>query len=54
MPDAELTVQVLKRALAAGRERDLWTTLRDLDAVAGVAPRPAATGADASAQEALF
>jgi DNA polymerase-3 subunit epsilon len=55
MPDAELTVQVLQRALAAGHERGLWTALRDLDAAAGIAPRPAANGANnAPAQEPLF
>jgi DNA polymerase-3 subunit epsilon len=42
MPDAELTVKVLRSALAAGSERQLWSTLRELDAAAGVAPRPAA------------
>jgi DNA polymerase III subunit epsilon len=55
MPDAELTVQVLQKALAAGRERRLWATLRGLDAAAGIAPRPAANGADdAPVQEPLF
>ena len=55
MPDAELTAQVLTRALAAGYERGLWTALRDLDAAAGIAPRTAANGADdAPAQEPLF
>jgi hypothetical protein len=42
MPDAELTVKVLRSALSAGRERQLWSTLRELDAAAGLAPRPAA------------
>jgi DNA polymerase-3 subunit epsilon len=55
MPDAELTVQVLQRALKAGRERGLWATLRDLDAAAGITPRHARTGgADDAVQEALF
>jgi DNA polymerase III epsilon subunit-like protein len=55
MPDAELTVQVLQHALAAGHERGLWTALRDLDAAAGIVPRPAANGAgNAPAQEPLF
>ena len=55
MPDAELTVQVLQRALAAGHERRLWTALRDLDAAAGIAPRPAVDGAgDGPVQEPLF
>jgi DNA polymerase-3 subunit epsilon len=55
LPDVELTVQVLNRALAAGQERQLWATMRDLDAVAGVAPRPATAGADdAIVQDTLF
>ena len=37
MPDAELTVQVLQKALAAEHEH-LWATFRDLDAAAGIAP----------------
>src|ERR1700679_2109977 len=35
MPDAELTVQVLQRALAAGHERGLWTARPPLEARAG-------------------
>jgi DNA polymerase-3 subunit epsilon len=55
MPDTELTVQVLQAALAEGRERRLWATLRDLDAAAGIAPRPAANRAgNAQAPEPLF
>ena len=55
LPDAELTVQVFEKALAAGHERRLWATLRELDVVAGIAPRPAANGAvDALVQEPLF
>ena len=55
LPDAELTVQVFEKALAAGHERRLWATLRELDAAAGIAPRPAANGAvDALVQEPLF
>jgi DNA polymerase-3 subunit epsilon len=55
MPDAELTVQVFQRVLADGKERRLWTSLRDLDAVAGVAPRHAPAMADDSAvQNTLF
>jgi DNA polymerase III epsilon subunit-like protein len=55
MPDTELTVQVLTRALAEGHERSLWNSLRELDATAGIGPRPAANGAgSAPAQEALF
>jgi DNA polymerase III epsilon subunit-like protein len=55
MPDAELTVQVLQRALAAAHERGLWATLRDLDAAAGITPRHARTGdAGDPMQEALF
>jgi DNA polymerase III epsilon subunit-like protein len=54
MPDAGLTVQVLQRALAAGRERGLWTALRDLDAAAGIPPRPANGAGHAPAQEQLF
>lgn len=54
MPDAELTVQVFRRALAGGHERRLWTSLRDLDA-AGVAPRHAAAMTDHHAvQDTLF
>jgi DNA polymerase-3 subunit epsilon len=55
LPDAELTVQVFGKALAAGHERHRWATLRDLDAAAGIAPRPAANGADSAlVQEPLF
>jgi DNA polymerase III epsilon subunit-like protein len=55
MPDAELTVQVLQRALAAGRERGLWSALRDLDAATGITPRHAKAGdADVPVQEQLF
>jgi hypothetical protein len=43
MPDAEVTAQVLQRALAAGHERRLWSALRDLDAAAGIAPAPPRT-----------
>ncbi len=54
MPDAGLTVQVLQRALAAGRERGLWAALRDLDAAAGIPPRPVNGAGHAPAQEQLF
>jgi DNA polymerase III epsilon subunit-like protein len=55
MPDAELTVQVLQRALAASHERGLWSALRDLDAAAGITPRLARAGdADGPVQEPLF
>lgn len=40
MPDAELTVQVFRHALAAGADRGLWTTLQDVEAAAGIAPHP--------------
>jgi hypothetical protein len=55
MPDAELTVTVLQRALATGHERRLWANLRDLDTAAGIVPRPAVnrTG-DSLVQEPLF
>jgi hypothetical protein len=54
MPDAELTVQVFTRILAAGAGR-AWATLLDLDAAAGVCPKdhPPA-GAGACTQEQLF
>lgn len=55
MPDAEVTVAVLQRALATGHERRLWATLRDLDTAAGIFPRRTANRAhDAPVQEALF
>ena len=54
MPDAELTVRVLRRALAAGCQRQLWSTLHDLDAVAGVAPRAAAGPGQGHEQDPLF
>jgi DNA polymerase III epsilon subunit-like protein len=55
MPDTELTIQVLSRALAEGHERRLWASLHDLDATAGIPPRPAPDAAGtATAQEALF
>ncbi len=54
-PDAEVTAQVIQRALAAGHERRLWSALRDLDAAAGIAPRPAANRTDdALVREPLF
>ena len=43
LPGAEVTAQVLQRALAAGHERRLWSALRDLDAAAGIAPAPPRT-----------
>jgi DNA polymerase III epsilon subunit-like protein len=40
MPDAELTVQVFRHALAAGADRGLWTTLQEVETAAGIAPHP--------------
>lgn len=54
MPDAELTVAVFARVLTAGAGRR-WSTLLDLDAAAGIFPRPSRAGAaDVLTQEALF
>lgn len=54
MPDAELTVQVFTRILAAGAGRP-WSSLRDLDIAAGIFPKSQPTGTgDALAQGQLF
>jgi DNA polymerase III subunit epsilon len=39
MPDAELTVQVLQRAIVAGDQRGLWPEQRRLDAAGAITPR---------------
>jgi DNA polymerase III epsilon subunit-like protein len=44
MPDAELTVQVLQRAVAAGDQRGLWPELCHLDAAGAILPRHSKTG----------
>jgi len=54
MPDAELTVQVLRRALAVGADRGLWTTLQDVEATAGIAPHPRKNQHPDAVQDALF
>lgn len=53
MPDAELTVQVFRSALAAGQQRHLWTNLQDIEAAAGVARRNPAVRAPRK-QDTLF
>jgi hypothetical protein len=44
LPDAELTVQVLQRAVVAGDQRGLWPGLRHLDAAGAITPRHFKTG----------
>jgi DNA polymerase III epsilon subunit-like protein len=41
MADAEVTGEVFRRLLADGARLRLWATLADLDAAAGLPPRPA-------------
>jgi DNA polymerase-3 subunit epsilon len=41
MPDAEVTSEIFRRLLADGARAGLWATLTDLDAAAGLQPRPA-------------
>jgi DNA polymerase III epsilon subunit-like protein len=53
MPDVQLTVQVLHAVLAAGTAAGKWSTLRDLDVVAGVYVKPERTG-PAAEQAELF
>ena len=54
MPDAELTVQVFTRALAAGNSGGLWATLQDVEAAAGIAPRPRRNRDPGAVQDPLF
>jgi DNA polymerase III epsilon subunit-like protein len=53
MPDAELTVRVLQRAVAEGDQRGLWPELRHLDAAGGIIPRYVRAGATGD-QDTLF
>jgi DNA polymerase-3 subunit epsilon len=44
LPDVEVTVDVFARVLADGAAAGHWSTLRDLDHVAGIPPKSAPTG----------
>jgi DNA polymerase-3 subunit epsilon len=52
MPDTEVTSEIFRRLLADGARAGLWATLTDLDASAGLQPRPAP--GPHQAQDALF
>ncbi|MER0477323.1 3'-5' exonuclease [Streptomyces sp. Edi2] len=53
MPDVEVTADVFRRLLCDGALAGHWSTLLDLDASAGLRPKPE-TCIDASAQDGLF
>lgn len=53
MPDVEVTAEVFRRLLEEGALAGHWSTLLDLDAAAGLPPRPR-PAADVTVQDTLF
>lgn len=53
MPDVEVTAEVFRRLLEEGAAAGHWATLLDLDAAAGLRPRPRPS-TDVAFQETLF
>ncbi len=53
MPDVEVTAEVFRRLLSDGAADGHWTTLLDLDSVAGLQPKPKASD-EISVQGSLF
>jgi DNA polymerase-3 subunit epsilon len=53
MPDVEVTAEVFLRLLEEGAAAGHWSTLLELDAAAGLQPRPKPSS-DVTFQDALF